>query len=232
MERNAKDSTYQEEQSRWREALYRLASAAFLEEPTDEQLVTQIETARAALAEEGSWELPCEQQLLTHLASLDESDADLGRRVRSEYAELFIGPRPPKAPLYESMYRGCPRRLLTQVTRQVRDTYESCGFTVAKRNRIPDDHIGYELEFAANLCAREALAWEEDRVEEAVSWQSMRHEFLEEHVSQWIGGFASAVELAEGGYFGPWARFAQGIIEADVETGVGQDDCAQGGEAR
>lgn len=216
---DAGDFAYQEERARWREALYRLASSAFLEEPTDERLASSIEAARAAVDDEGSWELPCEQRLLTHLASFDENDADLGRRVRSEYAELFIGPRPPKAPLYESLYRGAPRRLLGGATRQVRSAYESHGFTVAKRNRVPDDHVGYELEFAANLCEREALAWESGCAEEAETWRRERRGFLDEHLSQWIGDFASAVERAEAEYYGAWARFAQGIVAADEDRG-------------
>ncbi len=221
-----RDFACQEERARWQEALYRLASSAFLKEPTDEQLKSQIETARAALDDEGSWELPCERQLLAHLASLDADDVDLGRRVRSEYAELFVGPRPPKAPLYESLYRGYPRRLLTEVTRQVRDMYESHGFTVVQRNRVPDDHIGYELEFAANLSAREAAAWENGCAEEAETWRGVRREFLGEHLSQWIGDFADTVDQAEGEYYGAWARFVQGIVGADE----GQDDCGQEGE--
>ncbi len=56
---------------------------------------------------------PSEAGFYAFLKELGQSeDGDLRRTIASEYAELFVGPRPPLAPLYESVYLGSPSRLL------------------------------------------------------------------------------------------------------------------------
>lgn len=202
--------------ARWRSALYRLASSAFLVEPTDERLREQVEAARSALRDGDGWALLCERDMLVHLAAFDANDPGLGTKVRSEYAELFAGPRPPRAPLYESLYVGHPRRLLTETTLRVREMYECVGFAVKKRNRIPDDHIGYELEFMASLCAREACAIEERRVDDAVLVRLDQELFLREHLSVWSGLFHERVARAGGEYYSGWSRFVRDLVAEDV----------------
>ena len=213
--------------ARWRSALYGLASRAFLQEPTDEELAEMATAARQALADDcgnatgdaaGRWNLSCEKALLIHLAALNDTEEDLGTRIRSEYAELFIGPRPPLAPLYESMYVGHPRRLLTVVTQQVRDAYERSGLTPAKRNRVPDDHIGYELEFMARLCEHEANAAEAGDAEEEWRWHGAQQRFLADHLARWVEPFCERVEEAPGTYYRGWAVFARDFAIEDERT--------------
>ena len=208
------------DRARWRSALYRLASFAFLVEPTDERLREQVAAACSALRDGDGWILPCERDILAHLAALDASDPRLGTRVRNEYAELFVGPRPPRAPLYESIYVGHPRRLMTETTLQVREAYERVGFAVERRNKIPDDHIGYELEFMASLCAREACAIEESCVGDVVSAQLAQGLFLREHLSVWSGLFHERVAQAGGEYYHGWSRFVRDLVAEDVAHAV------------
>lgn len=211
--------------ARWRSALYRLASFAFLVEPTDEWLCKQVAAARSALRSDSGWTLLCERDILIHLAAFDASNPRLGTEVRSEYAELFVGPRPPRAPLYESIYVGYPRRLMTETTLRVREAYERGGFTVAKRNKIPDDHIGYELEFLANLCTREACAIEEGCVDDAVSVRLVQERFLRDHLSAWAGLFHERVIQAGGQYYCGWSRFVCDWVAEDVAYIVEESEC-------
>lgn len=206
------------DEARWRAALYQLASRAFLEEPSDEELAGMIESSRQAVAAGEGWSLPCEKDLLAHLAALDPSDEALGTQVRSEYAELFVGPRPPLAPLYESLYVGHPRRLLTEATRKVRDTYERCGLTVERRNRIPDDHLGFELEFMARLCEREADALESGNTEAAQECHDEQARFLRDHLGVWAGPFCEKVQAAPGAYYRGWAAFVRDFVAEEAET--------------
>lgn len=212
------DASERAEHARWRAALYGLASRAFLQEPSDEELKASIAAAQAALEAGEGWSLPCERELLAHLASFDAEDNALGTQVRSEYAELFVGPRPPLAPLYESIYVGYPRRLLSETTKCVRDAYERCGLAVAKRNRVPDDHVGYELEFMAALAQREAEALEVGDEESAKRWRSERGRFLEEHLRCWIEPFCSRLHEAPGSYYSGWADFVRGFTAEDAAT--------------
>lgn len=207
------------ERARWRAGLYRSASAAFLSEPTDDELRALVEAASAALAEPGAWVLACEHDLLVDLAGYDAADEQLGTRVRTEYAELFVGPRPPLAPLYESLYVGSPRRMCTDVTRRVRDAYVRCGLQAEARDRVPDDHIGFELAFMAQLCDREADAASEGRFEDEDSSARQQGCFLVEHLGAWIGLLRARVEAAEcGDYYRAWARFAESFVLEDARA--------------
>lgn len=210
------------DKARWKAAMYRLASHAFLKEPTDEELAGLVETARAALAAGEGWNLPCEKELLDSLAALDAADDSLGTQVRSEYAELFVGPRPPLAPLYESLYVGFPRRLLTETTRKVRDTYERCGLTVEQRNRIPDDHLGFELEFMARLAEREADALEASDAQAADEAAAEQERFIREHLGQWTHPFCEKVQAAPGMYYRAWAAFVRDFVDSMVAADVAE----------
>ncbi|WP_302961936.1 molecular chaperone [uncultured Adlercreutzia sp.] len=211
----AMDASGRAEYAQWRSALYGLASQSFLQEPSDEKLSESIRAARSALDAGEGWSLDCEHALLVHLASLDSEDSSLGTRVRSEYAELFVGPRPPLAPLYESLYRGSPRRLLTETTKQVRDEYECCGLAVARRNQVPDDHIGYELEFMAELAQRESEAVETGDADTAERWHRAQAGFLARHLGRWVEAFSERVGEAPGSYYRGWAAFVRDFVAED-----------------
>ena len=176
-----------------------------------------IETAQVALAQGDAWALECERALLEHLAAYGSLDgAGFGTVVRTEYAELFVGPRPPLAPLYESLYAGFPRRLCTETTRLVRRAYEESGLEVRKRNHVPDDHLGYELEFLACLCEDEARAVEQGDHEGERASIAAQHAFLSEHLTTWIELFCARVEAAScSDFYRAWARFAASFVLID-----------------
>ena len=204
--------------TRYRAGLYRLASSVFLRELSDDELDNLIRTAREALASEAGWVLACERELLEKVAQYDERAEDgLGTRIRTEYAELFVGPRPPLAPLYESLYRGQPRRLYTDVTRGVRDAYERAGLTVERRNKIPDDHVGYELGFMARLCEQQACALDEGAFDAAAACAGVQQEFLSEQLAQWMPLFSERVGQAEcSDFYRAWAQFVAAFVAEDA----------------
>ena len=216
VEQNENDPLERADHARWRAGLYRSASASFQREPTDEELAVLVGAAGAGVAS-GAWTFSCERDLLEHLASYDVVGARLGTRVRTEYAELFVGPRPPLAPLYESLYVGSPRRLCTDVTRHVREAYERCGLRAEACAHVPDDHIGYELEFMAVLCERQADAAVAGCFEEEKACLSHQARFLVEHLAVWTTPFRERVERAAcGDYYRAWARFVDAFVAEDA----------------
>lgn len=216
----------QAEFASYRSSMYRSAASAFALEPTTEQLFALV--GAAIDAGQGGFVRDSEGQLLTHMRGYEGADFEsLRMKVATEYAELFVGPRPPLAPLYESVYVGMPRRLNTEVTMQVRRCYEEAGFKVVKRNRIPNDHLSFELEFMAELCDREAAALEdfesasdanmaiatEERIEKE---RSRQLSFLEDHLGAWIDAFCSRLSEAWcADYYDAWARFVQMFVKED-----------------
>ena len=206
--------------ARYRSGMYSLAAHVFAQEPSAEQLINMIDAAICANPDATTYHY--EARLLDYLRSLQTYDPDdLRTRIAERYAELFIGPRPPLAPLYESMYIGYPQRLNTDVTAKVREFYECNGMTVLRRNRIPDDHLAFELEFMTYLCNAEASASENNDVDAAMAAKHTQIAFLHKHLGQWARLFAERVrasELADDespAYYSAWADFVCGLVDED-----------------
>jgi TorA maturation chaperone TorD len=88
---------------------------------------------------------------------------------------------------------------------------------VAAKNRIPDDHLGFELGFMACLCdkAQDAASAGSGQKEERLL-RSAQQEFLHEHLARWTGDFANKVRAADTcGYYAAWADFAASHVEED-----------------
>ena len=207
----------------YRSRMYRMAASVFAVEPSLQMLEDAV--AGAAHAKSEDCILPCERALLEHLAGLEGESFEVVRtRIATEYAELFVGPRPPLAPLYESLYAGYPRRLFSETTAQVRRFYQRFGLAVEKRNQIPDDHISFELEFLADLCEREAQAQDCGDAGAADGLRRAELEFIALHLGLWIGDFADRIEDAWcGDYYAAWSRFAAEFVAEDdgyLQTGL------------
>ncbi len=199
-----------------RSRVYRLMSSVFAAEPTAAFL--EELTRAAELTDELS--SPAEAELLRSVgAPADSGLQSRLQQVRTEYAELFIGPRPPLAPLYESVYIGFPNRLFTDVTRDVRAVYERNGFCVARRNAIPDDHLALELEFMARMaevCSSDATAETNADLETSLRVQES---FLTKHVSRWLPLFLERIEQAYcSDYYRAWTRFVATFVEDDLQN--------------
>jgi TorA maturation chaperone TorD len=208
-------STDQVEYAQYRANLYSIAARAFAEEPTKDTLA--VLTALAEDTHEHECRRTSEFTVLVHMGNYKNRELpSLQTQIGTEYAELFIGPRPPLAPLYESLYVGSPRRLFTDVTEHVRTCYESHGFTVLQRNKIPDDHMAYELEFMSRLCQQEKTQRERGNTKGATWTQTVQLEFIEAHLGRWAHAFATRIAEAWcGDYYVAWSRFVADFVEEE-----------------
>lgn len=203
------------EETRWRAAIYRNLSALFADAPSADALGELI--AAACSVEVEDVRRASEAEFYAYLRSLAGRDIDeLRVTVASEYAELFVGPRPPLAPLYESVYLGSPSRLFTEQTMSVKRFYERCGLAVVKDGKVPDDHLAYELELMAMLAEREAEVLESGRVAQALEAQRLQREFIVVHLGGWMGPFAARIDEAPcGDFYRACAHFADGFVAED-----------------
>jgi TorA maturation chaperone TorD len=71
--------------------------------------------------------------------------------------------------------------------------YESFGMRAGGAEGEPSDHLGAELEFAAVLCLKEALAQAQGEREGAAACRRGRQVLLEEHLGHWVRPFAAAL---------------------------------------
>ncbi len=203
--------------ARYRGGLYELASAVFSDAPSAGELEQLVDAAHETAG------APCarasERALLDGLASYADADFERVRvRVASEYAELFVGPRPPLAPYYESVYLGYPSRLFTEQTEQVREFYARHGFAIEGGRKVPEDSLYFELSFMKELCAREADAVARGDSESAQGCLATQRRFLVEHVGAWSGLFAQRVEKAAvSGFYQLWAGFVHAFVREDIE---------------
>ncbi|QCC51999.1 TorD/DmsD family molecular chaperone [Halapricum salinum] len=108
------------------------------------------------------------------------------QRMRTEHARLFVGPKDPPCPPYESVYRDADEEgfgdVLGSSTRAVVRWYREYGLGLDPDWPDLPDHVATELEFAGHLVATESPATLE--------------QFLDEHPRQWFGRFLESVRVA------------------------------------
>lgn len=136
-----------------------------------------------------------EYRFINYFKSLNLSDLpQLHNEIKAEYARLFIGPRPPLASPFESVYRSSRKILMNELTMEVRKKYKEMGMQVIEKDRLPDDHIGLELEFMYYLCHKTIEAINESKkIEYIIELVKKQQSFIEEHLIQWIPEFCNRI---------------------------------------
>lgn len=194
-----------------RAACYRALSAVFAVELDEDQLAELVGFAQDILGDADGLTAE-ERKLFQEVASVDrDSLVETCRKLRTQYAQLFVGPRHKLAAPFESVYYGNKNRLFTEATDDVRKTYQANGFQVAARNVVPDDFIAYELEFMASLAAADYA-----RVEEALRGLEVQERFLDRHLLKWAPAFTDAiVSSGVSPFYGAWATYLAAYLKED-----------------
>lgn len=103
--------------------------------------------------------LMAEQDELRLIMANEENFLD---SLQVEYTRLFINHIPQTiAPPYASVYMDGDYSLQGKYTEKIRDFYRGCGFDVTD-NRIPPDHIQFQLAFLANLVQEDLFVQEQE----------------------------------------------------------------------
>ncbi len=121
--------------------------------------------------------------------------------LKQDYTRLFIGLEKILAPPYASVYLSEDHLLYGSPVLDVRQFYKKFGLSVNPMNRVPDDHIGFELYCLSFL------------LENAV--QAALREFLSIHLNTWLPSFLPLVEKkAETDYYRGLALLTLGFVES------------------
>lgn len=134
--------------------------------------------------------------------------------LRTDHAQLFVGPFELSAPPYESTYVDDPDRVMTEATVAVEGKYRRAGFDVAIDE--PADHVAVELEFVYVLALQECEALVSGDREKAAEAIEQQYEFLAEHLGRWVSEFATNVrEHATTDFYRELADETQSFVEND-----------------
>ena len=166
----------------------------FLYGPSDEVLGLAL---AAAEAPGGS---PALADAVDALRIATEAGIDAGERwgieLAAEFARLIVGPAETPAVPYASFYLSPSRLVMTEETLAVRRQYFDAGVARGSDVRIPDDHIGLELDFLYFLEREVALAAAVGDHVAATAARARRANFIGGHLSQWVPRFLSNLRRA------------------------------------
>lgn len=166
------------------EPLYRLLGVLFLEPPTDD-IVDDVKTWLQEWSTRDV-DAPPEIADAVDLMMAGVNDETLGQ----QFTKLFLGihdnvsPQPP----YESLHRD--GIVFGPTADSVSKWYRSVGLEVDEaKSGHPPDHVGLELHYLAELCARERDAIRAGDNEEVSNVRRKQFEFLEDHLLEWFPRF-------------------------------------------
>ncbi|WNF38236.1 molecular chaperone TorD family protein [Bacillaceae bacterium IKA-2] len=144
---------------------------------------------------------------------LKNTDIHVEEECKFDFNKLFIGPYELLASPYESTYRNYDRLLMRAETLSVRSFYEKVGIQVDGKGQIPDDHIGFELEFIA------FLAHQINQEHEVERMSALLDEFLKDHLGKWLEQHVELVtSQAKTKYCKAWAIILSYTVQHDLKA--------------
>ena len=127
----------------------------------------------------GSFEL---EKVLATAADTDKGKSAFVHIVREDFAYLFGAVLLSRTSPYESVYRTEDHVKHGPQTDEVRAFYEKCGVEIGAKRDEPDDHIGLEMGFAAEMfgrAAQQVLQSDDEGLEETLA---NLKEFFSDHL--------------------------------------------------
>ncbi len=196
-----------------RAAFCRFLASLYLYELTDEQIeaFAHIEVAGdGALIDEG---------LRTIKEYLRHRHGGTRQELAVDYARVFLGAGSYDrilAPPYESVFTSEERILMQDARDGAVTYYRRAGLDLPADNTTPEDHLGFELQFAAALAdnANEALA--ADDGETFAEVVSLARSFFVHHQQNWLPALCEAIdEFAETDFYRGVAQMTRGYVESE-----------------
>lgn len=129
-----------------------------------------------------------------------------------DYARVFLGAgvdEKDSAVPYESVHRSETGLLMQEQRDQVYAAYLKYGFKVREELHVPEDHLGFELEFLGLMCERASGAQGQERAEMLADMRA----FMQEHVLSWLPQLANRVDgCARHKFYPAMMRIIEGYV--------------------
>jgi TorA maturation chaperone TorD len=143
------------------------------------------------------------QALSTDYTMCFDGVATVGEEVAVPYASVFLGEK--------ALFNQEPRN-------EVYKLFCAEGIGLKSNVKLPEDHLGFELEFLAVLSERAAAALEAGDTVEARRVLELSREFIQNHILTWIGLLAERAEkLFETRFYKGVMKAVRGYLELDLE---------------
>jgi len=197
---------------------FRPPSASLFAGRDDDAPLQRVAKALAVL------EAPELQQDAEQLSQFSGRNAASGQpaalqELAVEYNRLFVGPAPPLAYPYESVYQHPEGLVMGAPALQVLERYAEEGLSLSRESRELPDHVAVELEFMAYLCERELQAHEAGEAECAAQYIEKEHRFLADHLLKWVPAFCDKIICSSDSVFYIFlARMAKDFLRWDMEN--------------
>lgn len=202
----------------YRCGIYYWLKNLYITEPTVETLTEIAQTCKNFGVSEESPSY--EKEFISFFANLNKEDIEkIHKEMKPEYARLFLGPKRILAPPYESVYCTTNRQLFGETCIKVRRLYEEIGLKIDKEGNIPDDFIGFELEFMYYLTfitGESIIDNNMDRIDVLLNYQ---YNFIKEYIGVWVERFTNDIcENTNMEYFKVIANFTKEFILEDYKS--------------
>lgn len=212
------DLTDLEVLARNRERLFRFLAGQFASPPIGPETPPgRLKAAWAELAERFSSERAAGIVRILESGELDPVALD------REFANLFQIPTGRQVTPIESVYRSASfeedcwtfGRLRGPSWAEVMSAYSSAGFEPAK-DSYEADHIACELQFLAELCAREAEAVASDDFQSVGALRADQKKFMDRHLLSWIHLLRHRVEqVSDNPYYVNLVHFVEDVLSLE-----------------
>lgn len=113
-----------------------------------------------------------------------------------EWTGLIVGPAQIPAVPYASFYLSETRLVMTEETLAVRRQYLGAGLALHSQVRLPDDHLGIELDFLWFLEREIAIAQALGDVVKSTEMRARCVEFVDGHLAKWVPRFVADLSAA------------------------------------
>lgn len=139
-----------------------------------------------------------------------------------DYAHTFLGAGTYDhilAPPYESVFTSKQQLLMQEARDGALAYYRSEGMGLPCDNTTPEDHLGFELQFVAELIERSVAALQEGDDERFRELVIKQRSFLKFHQENWLPAFCDAIdEHCQTDFYRGVADLVRGYLEIEREV--------------
>jgi len=179
----------------------------------DGELTTMLKELAHQLGEIGSGALSYAILMSSELRGPREL-----KKLKIDFARLFVGPYSLLAPPYGSVYLEGGRKIMGDSTLDLQERYRRAGVDLSDNFRDAPDHIAAELEFMYFLVFKEVEALENSDIETTFGFLEKQRAFLKQHLGTWVFEFADSIEeKAATDFYKNLARATKAFMKEELD---------------